>query len=453
MSAPRIVVAGGGISGLVAAHTLRREAEQRGMPLDLVCLEASAEAGGHARTISEDGFLVERGPNGFLDRGADTMELIDELSLQPRLVESSASAKRRFILANGTLRQVPESPPALITSDAIGWRGKLRLLGEPWAAAPPLDRDETVFEFAERRLGREAAETFVDTAVAGISGGDSRALSVRSQFPVLKSMERDHGSLLRAMLARKKAPRARLLSFDRGMGTITGALAARLDGALRTNASIERIEKLDGHWKVNLASGTSLIADHLVLALPAHAVSRMTAQFDEGLSTAMAAIPYATLMMVALAYRATDLGRPLDGYGYLVTRNEALSTLGVLWESSIFPNRAPAGSVLLRIMLGGARRPGVNGLDDRALLQLAIGEAASVLRISQRPARHWVCRWPSAIAQYNVGHDARRSEISRLAAAHRGLHVCGTAYDGVSFNDAVSSARRAARALIRELAA
>src|SRR5689334_14413110 len=159
MSAPRIVVAGGGITGLVVAHTLRAEAARKNIAIDLVVLEAGAEAGGHARTIIEDGFIVERGPNGFLSRGEETMALVDELNLSWRLVESNPHAKRRFILNGGALRLVPESPPALIRSDALSWKGKLRLLREPWAAAPPADTDESVFEFAERRIGKEAAET------------------------------------------------------------------------------------------------------------------------------------------------------------------------------------------------------------------------------------------------------------------------------------------------------
>ena len=452
MTAPRIVVAGGGITGLVAAFTLREEAAQRRVPIDLVVLEAGPESGGHARTITEDGFVVERGPNGFLDRGAETMALIDELNLRPRLVESSATARRRYILSNGALRLVPESPPALITSDAIGWRGKLRLLREPWAAAPPQDKDETVFEFAERRLGREAAETFVDTAVAGICGGDSRTLSVRSQFPVLTEMERSHGSLLKAMLARKGGGRPRLLSCDAGLGTVTREIAARLDNAMRVSAPIDRIDKEGARWRVRTAGGT-IDADHLVLALPSHVASKVTATFDEGLARPMASIPYAGLAMVALAYGEADLARPLDGYGYLVTRHENLSTLGVLFESSIFPHRAPSGSVLLRVMLGGARRPEVSALDDPALTQLAARELAAVLGISAPPRRHWVCRWPSAIAQYTVGHEARLTAIKRAVAAHHGLHVCGTAYDGVSFNDAIASARRTARAIAQELAA
>jgi oxygen-dependent protoporphyrinogen oxidase len=451
MTRPRVVVAGAGITGLAAAFSLRREAARRGQGIDLVVLDANAEAGGHARTINENGYLVERGPNGFLDRGTDTMALIDELDLRPRLVEANPAARRRFILQGGSLLQVPESPPALFTSKALGWGAKLRLMREPWAAAPPPDTDETVFAFAERRLGREAAEKFVDTAVAGISAGDSRELSVRSQFPVLKEWERDYGSLLKAMLRRKSTGRPRLLSFDRGLGVLTTALAARLNGAIRTGVQIERLERSGSGWQLHLTSGSTVVADHVVCALPSHAAAKVAAGFDRELAAPLASIPYAGLSVVALAYRANAIARPIDGYGYLVTRNERLSTLGVLCESAIFPHRAPEGSVLLRMMLGGARRPEVSALNDRSVTALAVKEVSQVLGITGAPMREWVCRWPSAIAQYTVGHDARTSAIRQLAAAHRGLHFCGTAYDGVSFNDAIASARRTATQVAEEL--
>jgi protoporphyrinogen/coproporphyrinogen III oxidase len=455
MTPRRVVVAGGGITGLVTAFTLQQEAATRGLALELTLLDAGAEPGGHARTIDEDGWLIERGPNGFLDRGTETMELVDELKMRPHIVEADPAARRRFILRSGTLRQVPESPPALITSDAIGWKGKLRLLREPWAAAPPADKDETIFEFAERRLGREAAETFVDTAVAGISAGDSRTLSVRSQFPILKDWERQYGSLLKAMLARQKSagPRARLLSFDRGLGAITKMLACRLKGSVRPQSRIERVEKTSGGWSLQLAGGESVDADAIVLALPSHTAAHVADGFDRDLSRSLASIPYADMSVVGLGYRASAIARPLNGYGYLVTRNEDLSTLGVLWESSIFPHRAPEGMVLLRVMLGGMRRPEVSAFDDQAVADLAVAEATKVLGISARPFRQWVTRHSAAIAQYTVGHDRRIADIRQRVAAHHGLHICGTAYDGVSFNDAIAAARRTARAMALEMVA
>lgn len=455
MNVVRVVVAGGGITGLVAAFTLQQEAARRRMPIEVSVLEADAAPGGHAQTIVEDGFIVERGPNGFLDRGEATVALIDELGLRPRVIEANPAARRRFILRDGRLRHVPESPPALIASDALGWRGKWRLLQEPWAPAAPIDRDESVFEFAERRLGREAAETFVDTAVAGISAGDSRLLSVKSQFPVLKEWERVHGSLLKAMLARRRsgASRPKLLSLDRGLGILTTTLVSRLNGAVRINAPIARIVRAGNSWKVHLRDGAVTTADHVLFALPAHAAAGVSASFDAELSDALNAIPYAGLTVVALAYPAPSITRPLDGYGYLVKRSEDLATLGVLWESTIFPDRAPAGTALLRVMLGGARRSEVSTFGEEAVTDIAVAEATRVLRISGRPVRQWVWRWPSAIAQYNIGHEVRVSTIRRLVDRHRGLHLCGTAYDGVSFNDAIASARRTAVSIVEELAA
>lgn len=451
MTAPRIVVAGGGITGLAAAFTIQQEAAKTRTPIDLVVLEAGSEAGGHARTITEDGFIVDRGPDGFLDRGADTLALIDELNLRARLIPANP-IRNRYILSGGALRRVPSGPASLLASDAIGWRGKLRMMREPWAAPPPGDKDETVFEFAERRIGREAAETFVDTAVGGISGGDSRALSVKSQFPLMKEMEREHGSLVKAMFARRKIARPRLWSFDRGMGTMTAELASKLRGALRLNTPVDRIEKTGEGWRVRLAGGAPIEADHVVLALPAHAAARVTAGFDRELSRPLAAIPYVDFAVVGLAYRTSDIARPLDGTGYLVARTEDLSTLGVLWESSLFPQRAPQGMALLRVILGGARRPEVSAFDDQSVAELAVKEATGVIGISGKPVHQWVSRWPSAIAQYTVGHDLRTSEIKRLAASHPGLHVCGTAYDGVAFNDAIASARRTARIVAQQFA-
>lgn len=453
MTAARVVVAGGGISGLVAAFTLQQEAARLQFPLSVTLLEAGAEAGGHARSVVEDGWIVERGPNGFLSSGEETMALIDDLQLRSRLVEANPAARRRYILNHGALRQVPTSPPALLTTDAIGWRAKLRLLREPWASAPPPDKDESVFEFAERRLGREAAEIFVDTAVAGISAGDSRVLSVRSQFPTLKAWETSHGSLLKAALKQKKKPTGptRLVSFDRGMSTVTATLTERMNGAVRVQSPIRRIESANNAWRVHVDGQPAIDADRVIFALPTHATAAITSELDRDLASSMSAIPYAPITVVGLGYKRSSIARPLDGYGYLVTRNEDLATLGVLWESSIFPGRAPDDSVLLRVMLGGARRPEIREFDDASVAALAATEAQRVLGIGGPPRKQWVFRWPVAIAQYNIGHDGRTAAIRRLVSAHRGLHVCGTAYDGVSFNDAIASARRTARTVIQEL--
>ncbi len=455
MTAPRVIVAGGGVTGLTLAFTLEAEAARLGVGMDVAVVDAGADGGGHARTIDDGGWLIEAGPNGFLDREPETMALVEELGLTPMLVEADITARRRFVLRRGALALVPGSPPALLKSTVVSWPAKLRLMREPWASPAPPDLDETVFAFAERRFGREVAEVLVDTAVSGISAGDSKALSVRSQFPILVEWERTHGSLLRAALARRKggAGRAKLLSFARGLGTLTGALADRMGSRLLTGRAITNISRQGGTWHVELAGGRAMVAEHVVFTTPAHRTSAIVRGVDSSLADQLDAIPYAGLAVVALGYQATSVPRALDGYGYLVAQSEKLATMGVLWESSIFPGRAPQGGALLRVFLGGARRPDVANLDEAALIALARSELVGVMGIADRPLRQRVFRWPSALAQYTVGHEVRITGIRARLAGHPGLHLCGTAYDGASFNQAIATARGTARALASQLRA
>lgn len=453
MSGPRVVVVGGGVTGLTAGVTLLDAARDAGHPLSLTVLESGAGAGGHAQTTCDDGFVVEAGPNGFLSREPHTLALIESLGLTSRLVEARPDAARRFIVRGGRLCLVPDGPAGLATTPALSLRAKLRLMAEPFASRPPAGVDETVYDFAARRIGAEAAEMLVDAAVSGISAGDSRRLSVRAQFPVMHEMERDHGSLLRAMFSRKRprGPQARLVSFDRGMGVLTAALAARLGVHLRSGTGVSRIDRTTRGWRVTAEPGTVFDADHVVLAVPARAAAPMVDDLNPVLARSLRQIEYAGLGVVALAYPVRDVPRALDGYGYLATRGEGLATLGVVWESSLFPGRAPDGQALLRVMIGGARRPDVIDRPAAEVEALARRELQQVLGITAAPSRAWTFAWPSAIAQYTVGHLERRAAIADLVAAHPGLAVCGTSYDGVSFNHAVKSGRELATSLAGRL--
>jgi protoporphyrinogen/coproporphyrinogen III oxidase len=441
----RVVVIGGGIVGLTAAFRLR----QRGA--DVLLLEAGSRPGGHAVTVHEDGFLVEGGPNGFLRRaheeGPGAAALIGDVGLGEALLEAPPAARRRFVVRGGRLRRVPDSPPALVTSDALSPLGKLRVLLEPFARRPRAEGEESVFEFASRRVGREAAEVLVDTAVAGISAGDSRELSVAAAFPLMAQMEREHGSLIRAMLARRPQP-PRLVSLAGGMGTLTDALAARLGGALRTGARVHRLAREGASWRVVLEAGESLEADRVVLAVPASQAAPLLIDVDAGLACDLAGFPYAGLAVVALAFRAASVPVPLDGYGYLVPRDEGLPTLGVVWESSLFAGRAPAGQLLVRAMLGGARHPGVVALDEDELVRRARRDLARVLGVQDPPLRTWVWRWPQAIAQYTRGHLVRVARARARVARLPGLELCGTSYDGIAFASGVASAERAVERLL-----
>jgi oxygen-dependent protoporphyrinogen oxidase len=449
MTPRRVVIAGAGITGLTLAYDLRRRARERGEAIQVTALESDATVGGHVHTLREDGFVVEAGPNGFLDREPAVMALVRALGLTSRLIDATAESGRRFIVRRGVLCQVPQSPGTLLRTRALSPKGRLRLMLEPLAPGPPPGVEETVFEFARRRIGLEAAEALVDTAVSGISAGDSRALSVRAQFPLMVEMEREHGSLLRAMIARRRkglgAPTLR--SFEGGMKTLIDRLAEELGDGVRTRAGAVAVDRDRDGWRVTLADGTAVGADELVLATSSSRAASILRTFDGPLAAALSEIPAATVAVTAFAFRPSDIPRPLDGYGYLVAREEGLATLGVLWESSLFRGRAPEGLALLRVMMGGARAPHAAALDADAAAGLALAELRKVMGIAAEPVRTWRFPQRGAIAQYTLGHVERVATIRALAARHPGLSLCGTSYDGVSFGAGIASASALAETL------
>jgi oxygen-dependent protoporphyrinogen oxidase len=208
---------------------------------------------------------------------------------------------------------------------------------------------------------------------------------------------------------------------------------------------VRAVVRRNDEWRVTTGAGAVIAADHVVLAVPARQAAPLVASLDGALSAALGAFEYAGLVVVALAYGTADMPRPLDGYGYLATRPEGLATLGVVWESSLFPGRAPDGAVLLRVMLGGSRRPDLVDAPAAEAIRVARAELQTVLGITAAPAHVAVHAWPQAIAQYTLGHGGRCAGVHTMAARHPGLWLCGTSFDGVSFNDAVKSGRLTAR--------
>ena len=449
MTPLRVVVIGGGIAGLSAAHALRRRARTEAHPLELRVLEASHQAGGHVGSVRESGFVVERGPNGFLSGEPATESLIEQLGLGRLLVEARPASKRRFLVRDGRLCELPLSPLGLFTTAALSVPGRLRLALEPWIPRRQSAAEESVFDFGRRRFGREAAELLADAVVGGTSAGDATTLSMRAAYPALVEMERAHGSLVKGLLARRKArrPAPLLRSFVGGMATLTDALAGELGPTLSLGDAVTRLVPESGGWRVERANAEPIRADRVVLALPAIRAAELLRQSVPPLGAALASVPNAGLVAVAFAWRASELGRPLDGYGYLVPRREGLFTLGMVWESSLFPGRAPEGWVLVRLMLGGARAPGVAALAEPELLQLAEAEARRFLGNRRPPSHAWLFRWPAAIPQYLKGHEERVAAIRDAAGAAGGIELCGSSYDGISFNTALASGAAAGERL------
>jgi oxygen-dependent protoporphyrinogen oxidase len=379
--------------------------------------------------------------------------------------------RRYFIAWRGKLHPVPEglvlgvptrlAPLALTPIFSI--RGKLRMAAEPFVR-PRLfegDEDESIADFATRRLGREAADRLVAPLLGGISAGDASELSVRAAFPQLVAMEREHGSLVRGMIAsqrarapatRKGPPSSAFMSLDRGVAALVEALEARLraDGAdVRTGTTVDGLVRSGPSWRLGLSDGQSIEADAVVLAVPGHRSAALLSDVDDGLSRALSEIRYASTATVFLAYRTAELGHPLDGVGFVVPRSLGRSILAATWVSSKWRGRAPEGHALVRAFFGGAAGEGVLAGTDEDLALLARRELGALMGIAVEPLWSRVFRFDRVSAQMRVGHlAALRAIRAGLSERAPGIHVAGGGYDGVGIPDCIRQADEVAVALV-----
>jgi len=467
----RVVIVGGGIAGLTTALYLRDLAATLPGGLEISILEADSRVGGNIRTDYCDGFTVEHGPNGYLDNAPATAALMERLSLTSELQKADTRASKRYLYRDGILHLLPTGPLSFFSSRILSPRGRARFLLEPFARRKAAGQDETVHEFASRRIGAEAANVLIDAMVSGVFAGNTQSLSLASTFPKLAAMETEHGSLVRAMLAKSRTRRAdagdriraggpagpggTLTSFQRGLNTLIDRLATELEDSICCDREVTAIEPVAANrstgWRVETTTGQTLDANAVVVAIPASRAAPLLTAVDRTVGEAIGQIPSASLAVIALGYDATDVDGLLDGFGFLIPRGEGLRALGCLWDSTIFPGRAAEDKVLIRVMIGGAHDPGAVELDDESLLSIAVAELETTMNLAAAPTLSRVYRYPIGIAQYVRGHQANLDTIHESLGKKPGLWIAGSSFYGISMNACIEQARSQATKILESL--
>jgi oxygen-dependent protoporphyrinogen oxidase len=442
---PRIVVVGGGINGLAAAWSAH---EASGGRAEVWLLEAGTQVGGKARTRREDGWLVEEGPTGFLSGEPVLDELVARAGLEPLPADSGAA--RRYVVRGGRPREIVPTPPGFARSGLLSPLGLLRLAREPWVPRGG-GEEESVLDFAVRRLGPQAAERLIAPMVLGVFAGDAARISLAAGFPRMAELEREHGSLFRAMfaLARQRGresggpagPRGHLTSFADGMQSLPLALAERAPFPVRTGAAVEALshDPARGVWRFRVAGASGEHeADEVVLSCDARASARLLRPLAPQVADELDAIPIPPLAVVGLGYDSPrSVAAFPHGFGVLVPRGEGYRSLGVLFDDQLFPGRAPEGRRLVRVMLGGAVDPEAARLPEEELVRTAAGDCARLFGLPDAPSSYELVRWEESIPQYELGHLARVRRIddamARLAEHRPGLSLAGCHARGVAF--------------------
>jgi protoporphyrinogen/coproporphyrinogen III oxidase len=442
-----VAVVGGGISGLACAFWAKKNGRS------VALFEASPDVGGSITTFRNAGYIADGGPQSFLVSDSFA-QLVSDAKLDQFMLPTSPTATTPYIYRRGRLIAVPRSPQTLATTALLSPLAKLRILGEPIVGKGE-EEDETVAAFVTRRAGHEILDAVVDPFVAGIFAGDARKLSARSAFPAMTEFEREHGSIVRGAIARMKdarkngTPFARRKSvgFQGGNDVLPRALAAHLANDFTVNAEVKAIWQR-GQWMELLAAGQPderVIAKTIVLATPARAAASLLEPLEPKAAAALRAIESPTVVQIALAYPRDAVGVPLNGFGFLTSRQEEVRILGCVWNSAMFPDRCPPDEVLVTAFLGGATDAAAAALSDEELAKAAHNDLVRVLRI-QNAMPHVVTgfRWHEAIPQYNVGHGERIRIISECVARLPNVKLCGNYLRGPSVSDCIKLAHEVA---------
>ena len=439
-----VVVIGAGISGLATAYRLQKAG------LDVLVLEKTASVGGSIQTERCDGFLIDCGPNSTLDTSPEIRGFVDELGLANRRVDANSRANRRYILRNGRLCPLPMSPPAFLSAKLFSWPAKIRLFAEPFIRPAPPDKEETIAEFVARRLGREFLDYAINPFIAGVYAGDPTRLSVRSAVAKIYALEEKYGSLIKGAIkgARERRKRsetdktkAQLFSFRDGMSELPTTIQKALAETVMTACAVRQVNPFaEGLGTYEVAFSHDGIdrrvrTKSVIFATPAFVTATLLHRFSASTAEVLKEITYPPVVMVFLGFKNKVPCRPLDGFGFLVPEVEQRKILGCIWNSTIFPERAPAGGIALTTFVGGTRQPALAQLPDDELARLVQEELKDLIGLEAVPDVIKVKRWSRAIPQYEVGHQSRIEMLTEFEKKCPGLFVAGNFRGGISVGD------------------
>ncbi|MEW6427865.1 MAG: protoporphyrinogen oxidase [Thermodesulfobacteriota bacterium] len=435
------IIIGAGLSGLYACHFLL----QQEPAADYLILEKTGRPGGAVETFREDGYLAEWGPHGFLNNTPESLQVLEDLGLMATAELAPLGDFVRFLCHRGRLEQLPQSPKQLLTTPLMTLPAKLRILGDLFI--PPRTEDQTIGAWAGRRFGRGVLH-LIDAAVSGTYAGDYNRLSINSVMPGLRALEQRHGSVLKAMKAKKQlagsspAQLPAMVSFPGGMQQLTDTLAAGRNIAY--GETVQGVDRENDRWQITTAKGR-FSAARLIFALPVNRTLTLCAPLE---APPLAAAPEARIVNVVMGFhRGAAVPR---GFGYLAPESEGRFIMGVMFSTHMFPGRSPKGGMLLEALIGGRRHPERLALDDRELIERALADIRTLLPLPERPDFCKVLRPESAIPQQEMDHPRLLDWRDRFGKRFPTAAICGFGWDGIGMNDMAKSARKAVLSLFDE---
>ena len=434
------IIIGAGISGLTAAVTLKKHG------CSVTVLESTEEPGGVAKTLVKDGFRCELGPNTLMVSQPETVTFLKENNLWESAIEAAPFAKNRFVIKNQKLISIPLSPYTFLTTRLLSFQSKLKVIHGLFSSKQ-ITPEEIVADFFDQTFGKEVLQEMVDPFISGIWAGNPAQLNLKHAFPKLFFLKQKHGSLIKAFLNRKKNDvRRRLISWPEGLGYLSQKLAKTLSNELHFNTEVQAIHRENNQFYVR--TQTQIFkSDYLILATHTSSTAQLlTPLFAEAIS--LSKISRASLNVVHLGFDRSAIQHPLNGFGVLISRTRKIRTLGALFSSTLFPQRAPNNQILLTAFVGGIQDPDAINFSDEALVKGVLNDLKPYLDINHPPIFQNIVRWPNAIPQYDSHHHHVLELCQKIENEIPGLFLLGNYRGGISLENVLINAQQLANRLV-----
>lgn len=462
----RVVIVGGGISGLTAAYRIKKKIKEENLPVEVVLIEKEKRLGGVFVTEKTEGFLIEGGPDSFEIYKPAPLELAEELGIEDRVIGGNEESHRTFVFTGGKLQElprgliglVPDRISSLAFTPLLSLRAKLRASLELFI--PRLKRqgaDISLAEFYKRRFGGEIFEVVAEPLFGSIYACVPETISIKSCWPRGLALEEEYGSLIRGMLTRRreagrqvKSDQKKLsvfMTFRDGMCELTDTLIEHIGASALMGKGVENLEVGSGEkrFALLLEDGERVAADACILATsPSHATARIVEGVDSGVSDMLRRIHYVSSATVSLGYKREGFSHPLNGFGLLVARTEKKNVKAITWSSTKFEGRAPEGYVLIRCFVGNAAEETIVYRSDEEILRVVKEDLKEIMGINAEPVLARIYRWRNSMPQYTLGHGERVAFIEERLKRHPGLYLIGDAYRGLGIGDCVNDGKQAA---------
>lgn len=466
----KIIIVGGGIAGLAAAYRIQEEIAGKGAAIECVVVESSNRFGGKILTARFDGFIVEGGPDSFISQKPGAIELCKKLGIADRLVGTNPDQTSTYVYTGKKMRPMPDGLSLMVPtkfapfvmSPLFSLSGKIRMGMDLLIPKKSDDSDESLASFIRRRLGEEALRKMAEPMLAGIYASDPEKMSIKATFPMFVQAEQKYRSLILGMLARKRQqqppapttnpPYSLFMTLKNGLGELVETLIEKSPAiTFRTGVNVRAVLRGPGGgpgWRLATADGEDLAADAVILAPPANIAAAMLEETAPQVTNLLIRINYVSTAAVTLAYRKEGFSHPLNGFGFVVPKDEKRKIMACTWTSTKFPRRAPKDFVLIRCFVGGALQEELAEQDAKTLAEMVQNELLEIMGVREKPVFCRVYSNRKANVQYHVGHEALIGQVQRELKSFPGLFLSGSAYTGIGIPDCIQNGSRAAEAAI-----